>query len=214
MKITLFTASRIMTCLMLISTGAFAGADTKEFTATFHLSAKYRNVTCNNTLTTSGEISGTEINFGTFSSDAAEKTKSVELTLDCSNGTDLPDTVKVGFAASGNNTTVDDSQNNRLYPSNPDGNTQDNLYYDWVWGEKIGDTIKASGVNSGHTALHPKDKVDLKGGSAGDIYEVVSQDASSTVLTFPLKITRGVKHTDDLAAGYYMAAVRVTVTYE
>lgn len=202
-----------MTTLMLAGAGGYAHAQ-DTVTVTFNLKAEYSAVTCEQNLLTDGNSADTTVDFGTFSQDTPSTSKSVVLTLDCHNGTDLPDTVKVGFAATENNTTVDNSQNNRLYPSNPDGNTQDNLYYDWIWGEKIGDTIKASGVNRGHTALHPKDKVDLKGGSAGDVYEVVSQDASSTVLTFPLKITRGVKNTSSLAAGDYTAEVTVKVSYE
>lgn len=215
MKITLFTASRIMTCLMLISTGAFAGADTKEFTATFHLSARYSSVTCDSALKTSGDISGTEIDFGTFSSDAAEKTKHVVLTLKCDS--DLPDTVKVGFKVI-KPAKVDDSQNNRLYPSvsPPDGSQQKILYYDWVWDENISKTVKSSVVSDTHKVLTPLEGVDLKEGSAGDVYEVVSQSSGTNELRFPLKITRNANMAEisKLAAGEYTAAVTVNVTYE
>lgn len=214
MKTTLFTAGRIMACLMLISTGAFGG-DHKNVSAVFHLSAKYRNVTCLSALATSGEISGTEIDFGTFSQDTPSTSKSVVLTLDCHNGTDLPDTVKVGFSVS-TPATVDDSETNRLYPSAPGESAQKILYYDWEWGDGIKNTVKQSVGNSAHKTLHSGDKIDLKGNSAGDIYEVVPEEHEAYELTFPLKITRNVdtKKIAQLTAGEYTAAVTVAVSYE
>ncbi|EPC0218037.1 hypothetical protein ACRV89_003727 [Salmonella enterica subsp. enterica serovar Newport] len=213
MKTTLFTASLVMACLLSASGIAEAATD---FTATFHLSATYSsNVTCDSALKTSGDISGTEIDFGTFSSDAAEKTKHVVLTLTCDS--DLPDTVKVGFKVI-KPATVDGSQKNRLYPSGPGqvGSQQTILYYDWVWDEGIDKTVKSSVVSDTHKALKPLGGVDLKEGSAGDVYEVVSQDSGTKVLTFPLKITRNANMAEinKLAAGDYTAAVTVTVRYE
>ncbi|AXC70050.1 hypothetical protein DOE63_32755 (plasmid) [Salmonella enterica subsp. diarizonae serovar 59:z10:-] len=216
MKTTLFTAGRIMACLMLISAGAFGG-DHKDVSAVFNLSAKYKNVTCNNKLLTDGNSGNTTIDFGTFSSDTPEKTKSVVLTLDCRNGTDLPDTVKVGFSVS-TPATVDDSETNRLYPypSAPGESAQKILYYDWEWGDGINNTVKSSGVNGVHKTLHSGDKIDLKGNSAGDVYEVFSEGGKAYELTFPLKITRNVDTNKiaQLTAGEYTAAVTVNVTYE
>ncbi|EDR6290233.1 hypothetical protein R2E04_002438 [Salmonella enterica] len=213
MKTTLFTAGQVMACLMLLglSTGESADAST-TVEAVFNLKAMYKNVTCNQTLAASGDISGTIIDFGTFSSDSVDITKKVALTLDCANGTDLPDTVKVSFSVV-SPATVDTSITNRLYPSY--GNIQQtNLYYDWVWDEDINDTVKKSVGDSAHKTLGPSDKVDLSGASGADVYEVVSEGHASNVLEFPLKITRGVKETDKLAAGNYKADVKVTVSYE
>lgn len=216
MKTTLFTAGRIMACLMLISAGAFGG-DHKNVSAVFNLSAKYKNVTCNNKLLTDGNNADTTIDFGTFSQDTPSTSKSVVLTLDCRNGTDLPDTVKVGFSVS-TPATVDNSETNRLYPypSAPGESAQKILYYDWEWGDGIKNTVKQSVGNSAHKTLHSGDKIDLKGNSAGDIYEVVSQSSGPKVLTFPLKITRKVDTNKiaQLTAGEYTAAVTVNVTYE
>ncbi|MDJ3788078.1 hypothetical protein LEI94_26745 [Salmonella enterica] len=211
MKTTLFTAGQVMACLMLISAGAFGG-DHKDVSAVFYLSAKYKNVTCDSNLKTSEEISGGVIDFGTFSQYTPSTSKSVVLTLDCRNGTDLPDTVTVVFQAI-NQSMVDGDLNNRLYPSYQ--NTQQtNLYYDWEWGDGIKNTVKQSVGNSAHKTLHSGDKIDLKGNSAGDIYEVVSEGHKANELTFPLKITQGVTNIDNLAAGDYTAAVTVNVTYE
>ncbi|ECM3183620.1 type 1 fimbrial protein [Salmonella enterica subsp. enterica serovar Newport] len=214
MKTTLFTAGRIMACLMLISAGAFGG-DHKKVSAVFHLHAKYRKVTCEPNLLIDRKIGDTTIDFGTFSDGDAEKTKSVELTLDCRNSIERPDTVKVGFKVI-NPATVDDSKTNRLYPSAPDRSQQKILYYDWIWGEKIGDTIKASGVSQGHVVLYNSEKVDLRPASAANVYEVVSLNSGTNELRFPLKITRNVDtyNIAQLTAGEYTAAVTVNVIYE
>lgn len=210
MKTTLFTAGRIMACLMLISAGAFGG-DHKDVSAVFHLSAKYKNVTCDSNLKTSEEISGGVIDFGTFSQDTPSTSKSVVLTLDCQNGTDLPDTVKVGFSVSAP-ATVDRANTSRLYPSGPGPVNQEILYYDWEWGEKINDTVKNSGVSGTHHTLSPGEKINLN--DTSDVYEVVSEGHKANELTFPLKITQGVTNIDNLAAGDYTAEVTVKVSYE
>lgn len=215
MKTPLFTARQVMACLMLISAGAFAGDDHKDVSAVFHLSAKYKNVTCNQQLLTDGNSGNTTIDFGTFSSDTPEKTVPVVLTLDCSNGTDLPETVKVGFKVI-NPATVEGSQTNRLYPSGPDGSPQAILYYDWVWGNDINGTVKTSVGDNAHKILSPGSPVDLSSASGADVYEVADQSAGSKQLRFPLDITRNVGrgNTGYLAAGDYTAAVTVTVSYE
>ncbi|EBD6544464.1 hypothetical protein C1366_22075 [Salmonella enterica] len=213
MKITLFTVGQIMACLMLLSPVVFAEDYHKDVTAEFHLRARYKDVTCQSALTASGDISGTIIDFGTFSSDSVVKEKHVALTLDCSNGTGLPDTVKVSFSVV-NPAMVDETNNRRLYPSDPDGKQQTNLYYDWVWGDAINNTVKQSASDGAHKAVKSNDGVNLSGTSGPDVYEVVSEGLASNVLEFPLKITRGVKETDKLAAGNYKADVKVTVSYE
>ncbi|EJT9668067.1 hypothetical protein N4C55_004140 [Salmonella enterica] len=218
MKTTLFTAGQVMACLMLLSPGAFAEVDHRDVTAVFHLKARYKDFTCNQTLTADGNSSGTTtIDFGTFSSDSVvDKTKSVALTLDCSNGggTELPDTVKVSFSVV-SPATVDTSITNRLYPSH-ENTQQTNLYYDWVWDEGINKTVKKSVSDSAHKPLGPSDKVNLSGTSGTDVYEVVSEGHASKVLEFPLKITRNVDpgKIGQLAAGDYMANVTVTVSYD
>lgn len=212
MKTTLFTASLVMACLMLPCSGTAVAAT--EFTAAFNLSAKYQKVTCNNQLFTDGSANPT-IDFGTFSYDPVEKQKSVVLTLKCDS--DLPDYVTVGFSVS-TPATVDDSETNRLYPypSAPGESAQKILYYDWEWGDGIKNTVKQSVGNSAHKTLHSGDKIDLKGNSAGDIYEVVPEGHEAYELTFPLKITRKVDTNKiaQLTAGEYTAAVTVNVTYE
>lgn len=207
MKTTLFTASQIMACLLLLSPGAFGG-DNKNVSANFHLKAKYSNTTCGDKLTTSGEISGETIDFGTFSSDSVEKTRHVVLTLKCDS--DLPDTVKIGFSVMPP-AQVDEMAKNRLYPSDPSGNNQNNLYYDWVWGKTITDAVKNTPVDSAHKGLS---SVDLSGGSSADVYEIVPQARGEKSLNFPLDITRNVKETNSLAAGDYSASVTVTVSYD
>lgn len=207
MKTTLFTASQIMACLLLLSPGAFGG-DHKDVSANFHLKAKYSNTTCGDKLTTRGDISGTIIDFGTFSSDSVEKTRSVVLTLTCES--DLPDTVKIGFSVMGP-AQVDGTAKNRLYPSDPSGNQQRNLYYDWVWGKTITDAVKNTPVDSAHKGLS---SVDLSGGSSAEVYEIVPQVSGEKTLNFPLEITRNVKETNNLAAGDYSASVTVTVSYD
>ncbi len=207
MKTTLFTASQIMACLLLLSPGAFGG-DHKDVSANFHLKATYRNTTCDKTLTASGDISGTTIDFGTFSSDSVEKTRSVVLRLTCNS--DLPETVKIGFSVMAP-AQVDEMAKNRLYPSDLSGNKQKNLYYDWVWGSKIADAVKNIPGNSAHKGLS---SVDLTGDSSTDVYEIVPQVSGEKSLNFPLEITRNVKETNNLAAGDYSASVTVTVSYD
>ncbi|EDI1752286.1 hypothetical protein GD488_22550 [Salmonella enterica] len=208
MKTTLFTASQIMACLLLLSPGA-SGGDNKNVSANFHLKATYRNTTCDKTLTASGDdISGTTIDFGTFSSDSVEKTRSVVLTLTCDS--DLPETVKIGFSVMAP-AQVDEMAKNRLYPSDLSGNNQKNLYYDWVWGSKIADAVKNTPVDSAHKGLS---SVDLSGGSSAEVYEIVPQVSGEKSLNFPLEITRNVKETNSLAAGDYSASVTVTVSYD
>lgn len=207
MKTTLFTASQIMACLLLLSPGA-SGGDHKDVSANFHLKATYRSTTCGKNLTTSGDISDSTIDFGTFSSDSVEKTRYVVLTLACDS--DLPETVKIGFSVMGQ-AHVDGMAKNRLYPSDPSGNTQENLYYDWVWGNKITDAVKNTPVDSGHKGLS---SVDLSGGLSADIYEVAPQSNGGKSLNFPLEITRNVNDVNKLAAGDYSANVTVTVTYD
>lgn len=211
MKTTLFTAGQVMACLMLLSPGAFAEDYHKDVTAEFHLRARYKDFTCQSALTASGDISGTIIDFGTFSSDSVDITKTVALTLKCDS--DLPDTVKVSFSVV-NPAMVDETNNRRLYPSDPDGKQQTNLYYDWVWGDAINNTVKQSASDGAHKAVKPNDGVNLSGTSGPDVYEVVSEGHASNVLEFPLKIIRGVKETDKLAAGNYTADVKVTVSYD
>ncbi|EMD4511842.1 hypothetical protein VQ300_004877 [Salmonella enterica] len=209
MKTTLFTAGQVMACLMLLglSTGESADAST-TVEAVFNLKAMYKNVTCNQTLEASGDISSTTIDFGTFSSDSVKKTKSVVLTLKCDS--DLPDTVKVGFSVA-NPAKVDVTNNNRLYPSDPSGNTQENLYYDWVWGNKITDAVKNTPVDSAHKGLS---SIDLSGASSADVYEIVPQSNGVKSLNFPLDITRNVNDVNKLAAGDYTANVTVTISYD
>ncbi len=206
MKTTLFTASQIMACLLLLSPGA-SGGDHKDVSANFHLKATYRNTTCGKELTTSGDISDSTIDFGTFSSDSVEKTRSVVLTLTCDS--DLPETVKIGFSVMGQ-AHVDGMAKNRLYPSDPSGNTQENLYYDWVWGNKITDAVKNTPVDSAHKGVS---SVDLSGASSADVYEIVPQSSGVKSLNFPLEITRDVNDVNKLAAGDYAANVTVTVSY-
>lgn len=212
MKTTLFTAGQVMACLMLLglSTGESADAST-TVEAVFNLKAMYKNTTCDQTLKASGEISGTTIDFGTFSSYSVDITKTVALTLKCDS--DLPDTVKVGFSVV-NPATVDTTNNNWLYPSDPGKNSQTNLYYDWEWDEAINKTVKQSGTSGGHATLKPGDKVNLSSTSGTDVYEVVSQGDTVKVLSFPLKITRKVKENSQLAAGNYTADVKVTISYD
>ncbi|EBL7540522.1 hypothetical protein CYH93_003500 [Salmonella enterica subsp. enterica serovar Java] len=213
MKTTLFTAGQVMACLMLLSPGAFAEEYHKDVSAVFHLKAMYKNVTCNQALTADGNSSGTTtIDFGTFSSDSVvDKTKKVVLTLACDS--DLPDTVKVSFSVV-SPATVDITNKNRLYPSAPSGNTQENLYYDWVWDKDINNTVKQSVGDSAHKTVKPNDGVDLSGASSADVYEIVPQSGGVKSLNFPLDITRKVKETSQLAAGDYTADVTVTISYD
>lgn len=211
MKTTLFTAGQVMACLMmLLSPGAFAEEYHKDVTVTFNLKAKYEGVTCEPGLIISGNSSASNIDFGTFSSDSVKKEMSVVLALKCDSA--LPKTVKVGFSVM-SPATVDINNKNQLYPSDPDVNEQNNLYYDWVWGDAINNTVKQSASDGTHKALQPNGSVDLRGAS-GDVYEVVSEGRASNVLEFPLKITRRVKDVDKLAAGDYAANVTVTVSYD
>ncbi|EBH1518722.1 hypothetical protein CBX60_23465 [Salmonella enterica subsp. enterica serovar Pensacola] len=211
MKTTLFTAGQVMACLMLLSPGAFAEEYHKDVSAVFHLKAMYKDVTCQSALAASGDISGTTIDFGTFSSDSKDITKKVVLTLTCDS--DLPDTVKVGFSVL-SPAKVDADNNSRLYPSGTDGKQQTNLYYDWVWGDKINNTVKQSVGDSAHKTVKPNDGVDLSGASSADVYEIVSQSNGGKSLNFPLDITRKVKETSQLAAGDYTADVTVTISYD
>ncbi|EHQ4622382.1 hypothetical protein KQ096_005069 [Salmonella enterica] len=213
MKTTLFTAGQVMACLMLLSPVVFAEDYHKDVTAEFHLRARYKDVTCLPALTARGDISGTTIDFGTFSSDSVVKEKHVALTLDCSNGTGLPDTVKVGFSVL-SPAKVDVDNNSQLYPSDKDGKQQTNLYYDWVWGKDINNTVKQSVDDSAHKTVKPNDGVDLSGASSADVYEIVPQSNGGKSLNFPLDITRKVKETSQLAAGDYTADVTVTISYD
>ncbi|EKS3673539.1 hypothetical protein QL374_003666 [Salmonella enterica] len=215
MKTTLFTASLVMSCLMLPFLGEAEA--TTDFSATFNLSARYKDVTCESHLKASGDgVSGGEIDFGAFSSSsgATGLTKLVTLTLDCSNGTGQPETVKVGFSVT-SPATVDPDNKNRLYPS-ADNNAQPqtNLYYDWVWGDKITDTVKKNPASASHKGLNAKDTVDLSGTLPADVYEVSTKSTTGNLLNFPLEITRGVKSVDELEPGGYSAAVTVKVSYE
>ncbi|EBM2193345.1 hypothetical protein FPC62_19595 [Salmonella enterica] len=212
MKTTLFTAGQVMACLMLLSPGAFAEEYHKDVSAVFHLKAMYKNVTCNQALTADGNSSGTTtIDFGTFSSDSKDITKKVVLTLTCDS--DLPDTVKVGFSVL-SPAKVDADNNSQLYPSDKDGKQQTNLYYDWVWGKDINNTVKQSVDDSAHKTVKPNDGVDLSGASSADVYEIVPQSNGGKSLNFPLDITRKVKETSQLAAGDYTANVTVTISYD
>ncbi|EMY6535837.1 hypothetical protein ABCJ02_002479 [Salmonella enterica] len=211
MKTTLFTAGQVMACLMLLSPVVFAEDYHKDVTAVFHLRARYKDFTCQSALTASGDISGTTIDFGTFSSDSKDITKKVVLTLTCDS--DLPDTVKVGFSVM-SPATVDINNKNQLYPSGTDGKQQTNLYYDWVWGKDINNTVKQSVDDSAHKTVKPNDGVDLSGASSADVYEIVPQSNGGKSLNFPLDITRKVKETSQLAAGDYTADVTVTISYD
>ena len=211
MKKTVINACRLMTALMVAGAGGYVHA-TDSLEVTFNLSAKYSTVTCDTTLGTSGDITGTDIDFGTFSSDQVAKTKNVVLTLDCSQGSDLPDTVKVGFSAQSPAHT-DTSPGNRLYPALTGQQKEQNvLYYDWFWGDNINDTLQQT-ASPGHTGIKAQDPVDLDSGQG--VYEVnKGQNTGNRILQFPLKITRGVTDTDQLDAGDYTAAVTVTITYD
>ncbi|EDT0100560.1 hypothetical protein GQ155_003821 [Salmonella enterica] len=211
MKTTLFTAGQVMACLMLLSPVVFAEDYHKDVTAEFHLRARYKDFTCLSTLAASGDISGTTIDFGTFSSDSKDITKKVVLTLKCDS--DLPDTVKVGFSVL-SPAKVDADNNSQLYPSDKDGKQQTNLYYDWVWGKDINNTVKQSVDDSAHKTVKPNDGVDLSGASSADVYEIVPQSNGGKSLNFPLDITRKVKETSQLAAGDYTANVTVTISYD
>ncbi|EAP9506972.1 hypothetical protein L1O59_001690 [Salmonella enterica] len=208
MKSTLFTATQIMACLMLLSPGAFAvtGNGTRV-SANFTLSATYIDITCNPSMSVAGDISSGVIDFGSFTMGTVDETKSVELQLTCN--TAMPGTVRVSFTTYGG-MPVDGSLKNRLYPSM--GSLQSNLYYDWVWGD-ISQTVKAGPSDSRHKGLRPGDIIDLSSQSA-DVYEVAPQSHNSTVLRFPMKITRGANDIAHLPAGDYTALLGVTISYE
>ncbi|HAG0015862.1 TPA: hypothetical protein G8O67_003166 [Salmonella enterica] len=208
MKSTLFTATQIMACMMLLSPGAFAvTGNGTNVSADFTLNATYLDITCNASMSVTGDISSGVIDFGSFTAGSVDETKSVELQLTCN--TAMPGTVRVSFTTY-SGVHVDGSLKNRLYPTA--GNLQSNLYYDWVWGD-ISNTVKGVPSDTAHKGLSPGDIIDLSSQSA-DVYEVEPQPPNSTVLRFPMKITRGANNIASLPAGDYTALLGVTISYE
>lgn len=214
MKKTVINACRLMTAVMVAGAGGYVHAN-DSLEVSFNLNARYSNVTCDTALVTSGDINGSEINFGTFSSDQVYKTKNVVLTLDCSQGSDLPDTVRVSFSVQ-SPADVDSGQSNRLYPvkEEPSPHGQNNLYFDWAWGDNINDTLQQVVSNQGYTGVTKDAPVDLS--KKQIVYEVNKNTPTKaqSILHFPLKITRGVKDTNALEAGNYSAAVTMSVSYD
>ncbi|EJC0214391.1 hypothetical protein MXZ45_004444 [Salmonella enterica] len=209
MKRCVFTVTGVMACLMLLSQPVNAQTTAG---ATFNLQAELKEPTCNS-LTSSGDADGAgNVDFGFISSadgGNVEKTKHVVLTLTCDSAFP-PNVAGIGFSVVKG--SIDSLDAGKLYPEKTPEGLQYNLYYDWVWGQNINDTVmKDPGGN--YTGLSPGQAVGLLDDADSHSYMLV-QKKDQQDWAFPLDITRNVRDIAALMAGDYNAVIQVNIRYE
>ncbi|EAZ3296178.1 hypothetical protein DRE43_24140 [Salmonella enterica subsp. enterica serovar Java] len=209
MKTPAFTVTGVMACLMLLSQPVNAQTEAR---ATFNLQAKLKEPTCNQALTSSGDADGGgNVDFGTFSladGGSVEKTKHVVLTLTCDSASP-PMAAGIGFKVIKGQ--INTSVTGRVNPEMAKVGVVANFGYDWAWGKNINEAV-ADKPYGGYDTLKPGEKVRLQYQVPISYYFLVQKEGKVT-WDFPVDITLKDDFTK-YAAGDYIAAVQVNISYE